>query len=263
MVEPDTACWDLAEPCCEGAPFYSDALKADLLPGTFVLLDTASGAKTTQTRSLKAKEDRTDVVARIVALVSTNPSSVSVNIFRFLKEAQQTEGFLYPDVVNENHLRHLTEIVQTTELRVVPTNKIVNLSFVFTMELLQDPSSLFFTCQGMIMAFLLRFRFDPTASVQTKLMTVPDGYCLPFPSNYHKSRYHDCFARRVWNNMVSIKMENMRLLGRYSQQQGLFGREQGCLTNITSETWGFLDRQFGDILVILVVVRHPESVSTE
>jgi hypothetical protein len=42
-------------------------------------------------------------------------------------------------------------------------------------------------------------------------------------------------------------MEIVRILGRYSQQQGLFGRERGCLSNVTSETWGFLNRLFGNI----------------
>ena len=32
--------WDDTEPCCDGAPCYSKKLKADLLPGTFVLLAT-------------------------------------------------------------------------------------------------------------------------------------------------------------------------------------------------------------------------------
>jgi hypothetical protein len=223
-------CWDLVEPRCEGAPFYSAVLRADLLPGTFVLLGNTGGSTTTSS-TIKAKED---VVARIVAVMSTHPSTVSVNIFRFLKEAQLTEGFLPPNVMNENHLRHLTEIVRTTELRVVPTNDVVNLSFVFTMASLQDPSSyLFSACQGMILAFLLH-------SAQPVLMEVPTGYCLPFPSHYKNSRYHDCFAHRIWNNLISIKMEIMRLLGRYLQQQGLFGRERGRLSNVTSETWGFL-----------------------
>jgi hypothetical protein len=180
--------WDLTEPHCDAAPFYSDVLKANLLPGTFVLLGTTGGSAT-PSRSIKAKED---VVARIVAVVSTHPSFLSVNIFRFLTEAPKTEGFLSPNVLNENHFRHLTEIVQLTELRVVPTNEIVNLSFVFTMASLQDPSNLFSTCQEMILAFLLRFRLgDPSASARPVLMEVPAGSCLPFPSNYKNSSYHD------------------------------------------------------------------------
>jgi hypothetical protein len=203
-------------------------------------------------------EDRVDadvVVARIVAVVSTQPSSVSVNIFRCMKEAQETEGFMYPNQLIENHLRHLTEIVQTTELRIVPTIDIVNLSFVFTLASLQDPTNLFSTCQGMILAFVLRFRFVPnggaaSSAQQLPLLTeVPEGYCLPFPSTYKTSRYHDCFAHRVWHNVISIKMEMIRLLGRYSQQQGLYGRERGRLTNVTCETWGFLYRQFGNLFV--------------
>jgi hypothetical protein len=40
-----------------------------------------------------------------------------------------------------------------------------------------------------------------------------------------------------------------KLLGRYSQQQGLFGRERGSLPNITRETWGFLSLQFASLFI--------------
>jgi hypothetical protein len=42
-------------------------------------------------------------------------------------------------------------------------------------------------------------------------------------------------------------MEITKLLGRYSQQQGLFGRERGLVTNVISETWGFLNKQFANL----------------
>ena len=106
--------------------------------------------------------------------------------------------------------------------------------------MLLDPRELFCTCQGMIFAFVLRFRFD---NHQSMLREIPAGYCLPFPSDYAGSCYRDCFGRRIWNNLVSIKIEIMRLLGRYSQQ-GLFGRERGRAINVTFETWGFLTFQF-------------------
>ena len=236
--------WDLAEPLCDqqGGACYSHVLKADLRPGTFVLMMGRSS-----TTSAPLDQDRDDVVARIVSVVrSQEPSSVRVNIFRHMKEAQQTEGFLRPNRLSENHLRHVTEIIQTTELRVVSTRDIVNLAFVFTMEALQDPSNFFSSCQGMILAFVLRFRFVPNNRGEPLLDEVQDGYCLPFPSSYRSSMYHDCFARRVWNNIISIKLEITKLLGRYSQNQGLFTREQGRLPNITKETWGFLKLQFAN-----------------
>jgi hypothetical protein len=257
--------WDQAEPLCEGAPCYSQVLKADLLPGTFVLLGTSTTSRTASstttalsTNSSDATDEggKTNVVARIVAVVvSSQPPSVCVNIFRYMKEAQKTEGFLCPHLLNENHLRHLTEIVQTTELRIVPTIDIVNLSFVFTMASLQDPSNLFFACQGMVFAFLLRYRFIPndggvgsSAREPSLLLDVPCGYCLPFPSRYKNSRYNDCFAHRIWNNVITIKMEMTKLLGRYSQQQGLYGKEHCRLSNVTPETWGFLKQQFGNLV---------------
>ena len=229
--------WDNTEPNCDEAPCYSKHLKADLLPGTFVLLST---------RADQSNHDSgVGVVARIVAVVTSSPSTVTVNIFKKLKEVQPTGGFLYPPPLEGNNLRYLQEIVQTPELRVVEKEDIINLSFVFTPSSLQDTTNLFFTCQGMARAFLLRFRFNEGDA--GPLSEVPRGCCLPFPSGYERSRYDECFPRRVWHHMISIKMALCKLLGRYSQQHGLFSRERSCLTNITAETWGFLVRQFSDL----------------
>jgi hypothetical protein len=49
----------------------------------------------------------------------------------------------------------------------------------------------------------------------------------------------DCFARHVWNTIVTFKLEMIKLLGRFSQQQGLFGRECAQLY-LTAETWGVI-----------------------
>jgi hypothetical protein len=39
----------------------------------------------------------------------------------------------------------------------------------------------------------------------------------------------------------------MKLLGRYSQQQGIFAKSRCRLANVTAETWGFLQLQFSDL----------------
>ncbi len=174
--------WDQAEPNREGAPCYSQELKADLLPGTFVLLRTSTARSVFDAND----EDKTNVVARIVDVVSSQPISVRVNIFKYIKEIKQTEGLLCPDLLQENHLRHLTEVVQTFELRVVPTIDIVNLSFVFTMASLQDPSNLFFTCQGMAFAFLIKYRYIEHPNGEVGPLTPPSlemcqlGIACPF-----------------------------------------------------------------------------------
>ena len=84
--EPPTSTpWDQVEPVVgDGAPCYSQALKADLLAGTFVLLM----GRSTSTSPLD--EDRDNIVARIVAVTNSQPSSVNVNIFRHMNKAQQT-----------------------------------------------------------------------------------------------------------------------------------------------------------------------------
>jgi hypothetical protein len=117
MVDPSF--WEGVEPHWdEGPPFfdcYSKQLKADLLPGTFVLLapDVTDGS---------ASNVHSGVVARIVGIIATSntmptrPLTVQVNIFKRLAEVASTEGILYPKLLDDNHLRHLPEIVQMAEL---------------------------------------------------------------------------------------------------------------------------------------------------
>jgi hypothetical protein len=256
MAEPVSSPWDLLEPSFSAPAMYSSTLKVDLLSGTFVLVrpsitrrSTSATPSTSDDTTTSAQShndlDKTMIVARIVGVGDTcrmnGGTTIRVNIFKSIKALQEeVHGFLSPSPLNHNHLRNIIEVVQTTEVMSVPIADIINLSFVFSIGLLVDPCELFCTCQGMILAFVVRFRFDS----QSMLREIPAGYCLPFPSDYAGSRYHDCFGRRIWNNLVSIKMEIMRLLGRYSQQQGLFGRERGRAINVTSETWGFLSFQF-------------------
>jgi hypothetical protein len=245
--------WEQVEPDDEGggggAPHscYSKQLKTDLLPGTFVLVVETADVS-----------DSGDIVARIVKAVGGRLSlSVEVNIFKqILEVAGQREDILLPQGVVENHLRHIPEIVQTTELRVVAMTDITNLAFVFTEDSLKDATNYYFTCQGMANAFLLRYRVDLRDEESSQddvseevpfFIKVPMEYCLPFPSSYDNSRYFDCFARRIWNNIVLVKLELVKLLGRYSQQQGLFGRECARLY-LTAETWGFLCLWCMDVL---------------
>ncbi|KAI2493462.1 hypothetical protein MHU86_8975 [Fragilaria crotonensis] len=239
--------WDRVEPHCEQneVPMacYSRTLKADLLPGTFVLL--APRNTSIETRS----QDACMTVARIVGAETSLPSSrtsVQVNIFKRLNDFSATEGFLHPRLLDENHLRHLAEIVQTQEIRTISSDEIMNLAFVFTMASLQDTSNLFYTCQGMTFAFVVRYR-SHLGNDQPILIKLPDNCCLPFPSSYQNSRYHDCFPSRMWNSVICVKLEMTRLLGRYSHQQGLYGKEVCRLSNFTAEAWGFLRLQFDNI----------------
>ncbi len=261
--------WEAVEPNvegggCGGAPHscYSPQLKTDLVPGTFVLLLVAT---TNVSNCIGGR----DIVARIVRAVGGNPSLlVEVNVFKKLSEVvagqEHTERTLWPQGFVENHLRHIPEIVQTTELRVVAMTDITNLAFVFTEASLNDTKNFYYCCQGMTNAFLLQYRVEDPATIRREdddtshinargdevtpfLITMPMENCLPFPSCYENSRYFDCFARRIRNNIVLVKLEIMKLLGRYSQQQGLFGRECARLY-LTAETWGFICLQCSDII---------------
>jgi hypothetical protein len=182
--------WDKVQPCHDSdgsqIPCYSRELKAELLPGTFVLLVPTSPT---------AKESRNNVngmiVARIVDVVETTiipalsrTRTVQENIFKRLSELSVTEGFLRPKALDENHLRHLPEVVQTTEIRSISSNEMINLAFVFTMASLQDAHNLFFTSQGMAIVFVVRYRSEVVQNNQPMLIDVPGDCCLPFPSSY-------------------------------------------------------------------------------
>ena len=126
---PSLPCWvDKVEPqppnedVGGGAlpPCYSKLLKADLLPGTFVLLaDRVNVCNRCQ-----------ETVARIVKPVysSNQPLQVQVNIFRKMCDiGGPDDGILQPQGLVENHLRHLPEIVQTSELHEIPMCDVKNL----------------------------------------------------------------------------------------------------------------------------------------
>ena len=233
--------------------YYSQRLRADLLPGTFVLvlLPISNGDDTVADESRNSHiKDAT--VARIVHMgESLVPSAggapgiggslVEVNIFKRLSELRgMQEDFLYPDPLDENNLRFVPEVVQTQEIHIISSKDIINLAFVFTMESINDSRNLFSTCQGMATAYLLRYR------LMSHLVDMPNGFCRPFPSSYAHCQYHDCFPSRMWRSVLCVKLETTKLLGRYSHQQGFFSKEFCRLSNFTAEAWGFLRLQFSE-----------------
>jgi hypothetical protein len=187
--------WDNTEPQFDNScPIYSKRQRADLQPGTFVLL-APSHADDSNTLVTGPPRSVVGIIARVISFHSI--SSVSVNIFKNLSEL--TGNFLYPEGLEDNHLRHLQEVVQTPELRVVASEHIMNLCFVFTLASLRDTSSLPFTCQGMFFAFLLRFRCSGAGG---PLSVIPDGRCLPFPSSYEVRLF--CSFVYLWMEVIMI-----------------------------------------------------------
>ena len=247
-VEPNWECGDV-KPACPSS-FYSKQLKADLLPGTFVLFSSRNnhnGVGVGRIVCIAADEDR--ATRNQVMSDSRSPHSrVQVNVFkRFTEFETTTASILRPEFINENHLRHLPGVVQMEEIQLISGEDIMNLAFVFTPTALKDSCNLFFTCQGMAIAFIVRSRYQEVGLELPMLTEVPPDHCLPFPSSYIGSGYYDCYPRRMWNSVICLKLEMTKLLGRYSNLQGLYCKEACRLSNFTPETWGFLRWQFHDI----------------
>jgi hypothetical protein len=159
---------------------------------------------------------------------------------------------MHPSPLDDNHLRHVPEVVQTPKIRSISTDDIINLAFVFTLESMKDSCNLFATCQGMATAFVIRYRLGHIMDqAPILLIDLPEGCCLPFPSSYPHfcQQYHDCFPSRMWRSVICVKLEVTKLLGRYSHQQGLFGKEVCRLSNFTAEAWGFLQLQFNNCFI--------------
>ena len=187
--------WDKVEPqnCHSGeAPVrcYSRRLKTDLLPCTFVLLSTNSAA-TAIDEPRNNFEDA--IVARVINVEeqvcpfsARTISEIKVNIFQRLTELTATgEEFMHLSLLDNNHLRHIPEVVQTPDICSVLSNDINNLAFVFTMASLQDSSNLFLICQGMVVSFVVCFRFCRVMeNAPIRLFDLPEGCCLPFASCY-------------------------------------------------------------------------------
>jgi hypothetical protein len=126
---------------------YSMLLQADIMPGTFAIFGGATP----------------NVVAQIVK-AGVGSFSVEVNIFKMKSELilpAERGGdsiFVPQEGIVDHHLQHIPDVIQTTKLRIVAMVKISNLAFAFTESALQDTANLYFTCQGMAITFVLRYR---------------------------------------------------------------------------------------------------------
>jgi hypothetical protein len=220
-VEPQ---WDTTEEdgnrtrCCS---FYSEQLKADLLPGTFVGVLFSSTDTATTAAGQPWNNSSACGVGRIVCIIVANEDGtdsrpphttrVQVNIFKRITDFKATTpDILPPEFINENkNLWDLPEVVQVDEVRLIASNDIVNLAFVFTPAALRDSCNLFFACQGMAIAFIVRSRYQGLRLGALPMLTAvpPEHDCLPFPSSYVESRYFVCYSRRIWNSSMCLKLE--------------------------------------------------------
>jgi hypothetical protein len=129
-AEP-TSQWDNLEPHCQENAIYSKILKADLLPGTFIVL-----AKQGVNQPSNSGISSSFAMARILSVQS--PSEVTVNIFKRLSDVLSDLALHPPVLPQENHLQHMQEVVQTVEVCGINERDIKNLCFVFSLSTIKD-----------------------------------------------------------------------------------------------------------------------------
>jgi hypothetical protein len=123
-------------------------LKADLLLGTFVLVLCSINA----IEESRSNADNV-IVARVVGVEESilpysarrSATAVQVNVFKRMTELIETEeDVMQPSPLDDNHLRHVPEVVQMPEICSISSDDIINLAFVLTMEWsLKDSCNLF------------------------------------------------------------------------------------------------------------------------
>ena len=152
-----------------------------------------------------------------------------VNLFRRCNEKLFKD--LHLRQIIDLRIRDIPEILQTTHCINIPTKAIASLAFVFSLDELEDNEAI--GCQGMDSLYLLRFT--------EKGEPVNPEWCLPYPSRYvpYRQQLPDCYPSRIWNSLKVIRMEISRLLGRYSEKQGLYNTARAKVT-INNETWEYL-----------------------
>jgi len=204
---------------------YSTKLKTDLHPGTFVLVSSEEGGNIDENvvshnvgRILGISYSGAQQTAEDFHNLSSLSQRARVNIFRPLTTilSRQPE-ILHPSFDFTNNLRHLREIVQTSEVIIVDVEHIHNLVFVFKLSGMQEntssemrSSSLFFsTFQGMKAVYMLRFcLLERREGASPILMEIPFEKCLPFPSHYSNFMYDSCFPSRCWLFLMICEANN-------------------------------------------------------
>ena len=227
--------WLATKPFVTRLPIYWERLRSYLSPGTFVIFDPPEDdAAVGQSKLLigcivEAKNCSDHADEQSFGLV--------INLFQVLDESQINELIICP--IQDICIRNIPEIVQTECCLTVPTNSVTSIAFVFSLGQLERNEAM--GCNGMDTLFLLRYRIDT--------QPVHPEWCLPYPSYYpaYHSNLPDCYPSRIWNALKVIRSEITRLMGRYSEKQGLYNTVRSKVT-INNETWEYLVSKVSDVM---------------
>ena len=219
--------WSSTKPAVTDAPVYCESIRAYLSPGSFVIIERISDHE----GEFQGKQQVGCIINSIDDFGNKRRSSpmLKINLFRILQDCEYDD--LHIRKTQDLRIRDVQEIVQTFNCINLHPKAVVSLAFVFSLKELEDNEAI--GCQGMDSLFLLRFR--------NQSEPVNPNWCLPFPSRYatFQRQLPDCYPSRIWNSLKVIRSEISRLLGRYSEKQGLFDSVRSKVT-INKETWEYL-----------------------
>ena len=223
--------WLATRPRVTDPPLYCEKIRVYLSPGTFViLLDWANNVED------ESNCEPQRLIGCIVNSLGKKPDEngddciwLTINLFNRVEESVLQDLHIRP--IQDLRIRDITEIMQTASCIQVPTKAIISIAFVFSVTDLENNEAI--SCQGMDSLYVIRFK--------TNGEPVNPEWCLPYPSSYvtYRKLLPDCYPSRIWNALKVIRSEISRLLGRYSEKQGLHNSVRSKVT-INNETWDYI-----------------------
>jgi hypothetical protein len=194
----------------DNVPIYIPLLRTSITVGHFVVVCSGPG------RSF---------IAQIIGRPSSSYDVVVVLLFLplFSPEGQDYMGNigLLPRLISSNACHDVTELFRTSSIATIRTGLIVGIAFIF---LVNELENLMYPVQGMVNAFVIRFKF---CGRSRGLIPLCDAtfYSFPDMNVQYQQLWSECYARTIYSSLDHLRQEFWRFLCRYGQSQGLYPKQ--------------------------------------
>jgi hypothetical protein len=219
---PGQDLWEACSPDFNGNPIHVPALKEMLLIGTFVEVDDGGSIG----------------VGRICRHGSLAASTMIINLFPTLFPICQEDEQHLP--ISEGPGRSMTEICQSTVMKILPVHSIRRIAFV--VPALGLARSQFHWCGGMSNAYVVRLRKHPSTG-----FSAFSEFETCFPSQHPEQSMHaSCYVERVWNGLNIVSVMLTKTLNRCSEKQGEYTSKTLKYPFFMPAAWAFIIQSVAD-----------------